>query len=136
MAKKEKKPEVFFVGIRDPIEIRRSILESSREMLQLLQRFEKFKVVREEKHAMVEDLKSDIKNLQKLIGSLKGGLPKTELRVKLKREHKEVVKAKTKKATKKVQKAEMPKMSKKQMSELEKLESELGAIESKLSGLI
>ena len=38
---KEEKDQAYYVGIKDPIELRRSLLESSKEMLQYLQKFEK-----------------------------------------------------------------------------------------------
>ena len=55
MPKEKEEDQVFFVGIKDPIEIRRSILESSKEMLQYLQRAERFKEVRKEKEEQTKE---------------------------------------------------------------------------------
>lgn len=152
MAKKKvqraQKEDVFYAGIQDPIEIRRTLLESSKEMLQLLQRHEKFKEVRKEKHENIVRLKHDIKELKKLITKFKSHLPTTHLRVILHQEREKVDKekaklTKSKQKTKgkikvaKVAKEEVEKpLSKKEMSELEKLEAELSSIENKLGTLV
>ncbi len=140
MAEK-KETDVFFVGIKDPIEIRRSILESLKGTVEDLQRFERFKAVREEKANTAAALKGQVKEIQKLINKLKSELPKGDLRIKLGLEHaaveeekakKEAAKKdKKKKKAKKVVKKEV-KVKPKELSELEKLESELSNIESAL----
>ncbi len=143
---KKDKEEVFFVGVQDPIEIRRTLLESSKEMLQILQRYEKFKEVRKEKHAAIAHLKEDLKNIQALFARFKKRLPTTHLRLLLQKEQAKVEKpAKVKKGVKKGSKEKVlktqkekakVKLIKKEMSDLEKLESELAAIEGKLGSLI
>ena len=152
---KKKESQVFYAGIQDPIEIRKSLLESSKEMLQMLQRHEKFKEVRREKHDNIVLLKSDIKEIQKLFVKLKTSLPLTHLRIMLKQERErnakikaQKVKNQAKKDKKKGKKAIVAKvkavkdevvkspMTKRELSELEKLESELSEIESKLGSLV
>lgn len=128
MSKEEE--SVFYVGMRDPIEIRRSLLESSKEMLQYLQRFEKFKSVRKEKEKETAKLKETIKEIQTLVRKLKAELPKTGLRAKERPKPKKVKKAPAKEESLPVV-VEKPK----EMSELEKLESELGEIEGRLTDL-
>jgi hypothetical protein len=138
---KEKEESVFYVGIKDPIEIRRSILESSKELLQYLQRAEKFKAVRKEKTHQLEKLREEMKEIQALAKKLKALLPKTGLRAKAKPKpaaKKEAPKAQVKQEPIKetipsmpAPKAEEPK----EMSELEKLEAELGEIEGRLTKL-
>ena len=138
MSKKEEKKEeeVFYVGIRDPAEIRRSILESSKEMLQYLQRFEKFKEVRSEKESMIVQLKEDIKNIQNLVRKLKQGLPKSGVRAKTHKVSKKKAKAKKEKPAKVVVEEEPVVEEKpKEMTELEKLEGELEDIEGRLTKL-
>lgn len=153
MAKKVVKEEdVFFVGVEDPIELRRSILESSKDLLQYLQRFEKFKEVRMEKQEQLLKLSAVGEEIRKLVRKLKAELPKTRIRARL-HKHEEAMKKKAaaekrkkkakvaKKAKKKVKKAPpRPKPAvkpaapaPKPMTDLEKLEAELGAIESRLT---
>ena len=141
MPKKEKEEgSVFFVGVRDPIEIRRSLLESSKEILQYMQRAEKFKEVRKEKAVQIAKLKDIMKQLNKLVKNLKAGLPKTGLRAKM---PKVVAEPNKKKASKKKAKkevlTELPEVKveePKEMSEIERLEAELGEIEGRLSKLV
>ena len=144
MQKKGKgEEEAFYVGVKDPIEIRRSLLESSKEAVQYLQRAERFKAIRTEKSEHISKLKGTVKELQRLVRKLKTVLPKTKLRTilhekekKLKREAiKKKVKSEAVKKQTVVKEEVAVKEEKKEMTELEKLESELGAIESILSTL-
>jgi len=146
MQSKDKK-NVFYVGIKDPIEIRRSLLESSKEIVQLMQDFERFKDIREQKFLLKEELKKDIAAIQKMMKALKKAVPKTELRVRLMHEHEEYEEEllKPKKKSKKSKKSKTSKKSstkkakpvekKKPVTELDKLEDELRKIEEKLGNL-
>lgn len=140
---KVKEDDVFFVGIEDPVELRRSILESSKDLLQYLQRFENFKEVRIEKQEQLLKLRDTTDEIAKLVRKLKSALPKTHLRAKPLKpeaeekeeipEQKKIVikkKAAEKEARKKPFEA---KPLEKPMTDLEKLEAELGAIESRLT---
>ena len=80
--KKEEKEEVFYVGMKDPIEVRRSILESSKEMVQYLQRAERFKKVRAKKAEQLARLRAIMKDISLLARKLKSALPKTKLRAR------------------------------------------------------
>ena len=163
MAKKKaakEAEEVFYVGLRDPVEVRRNILESTREAVQFLQRYEKLKSIRDEKREASKLLHNDIKELKALVNRLKRVLPKSKLRIKLHKEHvlvkcsrcgakfdtktdlekhqkKHKKKKKKAKAEKKApaKKVEAPKEETKPLTELEHLESELSDIESKLGKL-
>jgi hypothetical protein len=141
----KKEGDIFFVGIKDPIEIRRSILESLKGTVEDLQRFERFKAVREEKVNAVRVLKTQVRELHRMINKLRTEVPKSDLRVKLGGEHvameaekaKMTKKEKKKAAAKKVvevteEKQPEVKLKPKELSELEKLEAELSSIESKL----
>ena len=140
----QKEDHVFFVKIKDPTEVRRSLLESLKDIVESLQGFEKFKAIREEKLGNIIKLRNDVKDLIKLSSSLKATLPETKLRIALekakkvkRRKHKAGEKTPNKpekKAAKtgaKETKAEKPRP----MTDLEKLESELSAIESRLASL-
>ena len=135
--------EIFFARVKEPSEIKRSLLESLKDIVENLHRFEKFKSIRQEKVRSIDKLRADIKELIKLNSSLKVAFPETKLRVAIEEKKKQPThhihhkKTKKKHIKKKVEvearemKVERPKP----VSELEKLESELNAIESRLSSL-
>ncbi len=138
MAKKKEKKEkdVFFVGVKEPLEIRRNILEASREMVLLLQMYEKFKTVRDEKRQATEKLRSLIREIALLASRLKRHLPRTDLRAMpleeaKKKEAKHV--ARVPAAEEEIKKEE--KLLPKEITEIEKLEAELASIEQKLNTL-
>jgi len=135
--------EVFFVKVKEPSQVRKELLESLKDIVENLHRFEKFKAIREEKLEYLNKLRIDVKELIKLNAKLKSSMPETKLRIALQKS-KEVSMKKhryKKKALKKVVKEEdvfnepkAPKMEKPK-SELDKLQSELSAIESRLGSL-
>jgi hypothetical protein len=144
MAEEEK--DVFYVGIKSPVEIRRGILESSKGVIEALQRYERLKVIRNEKGESIDKLKALIKEIIRDVNKLKSDLPKAKIRIKSREEaplietEEEEVKPKKvkvkKKAAKKAKKEVKPKVTEekpKPLGELEKLESELSSIEKKLS---
>ena len=91
------KQNVFFVGIKEPAEVRRAILESSKEALQSLQQYEKFKSVRIEKTKEILRIKRIFKELDNLVLKLKAKIPKTDLRVRTAEKPKAKVEHKVKK---------------------------------------
>ncbi len=119
---KEESP--LFVGITNGDELRRSMLECSKGILESLKEHEGFKSLREEKLKMIHKLRGDVKELSKLISSLKTYLPIVQ-GVGIKRPE--------------IRNVEMPKMVKVEMpkkkTEIERLEEELSEIESKLGSL-
>ena len=127
--------DILFVEIREPSEVRRNILESLKNIVETLQRFEKFKHLRKEKIHSINKLSNDLKRINKMFSDLKNAIPETKLReIKaksiLKEEEKE--KPKKKKHGKWHKGAEE---RQKPLTEVDRLESELGAIEEKLRGL-
>ena len=135
----KKEDELFFVGIPDPIELRRSVLESSKDLLHYLSRFEKFKKVRNEKAEYIAQLNDVTAEIKKLVNKLRTALPRTKLRAQLHKRERKMSKsaAAERKARKKAEKqatlAPRPMPRKKPTTDLEKLEAELGAIESRLT---
>lgn len=131
----EKEEEILFVEVREPSEVRRNILESLKNIVETLQRFEKFKHIRKEKIHRISMLSSELKGINKMLSDLKNAIPETKLReIKIKsalKEEKEE-KPKKKKHSRKHKDAEE---KQKPLTEVERLESELGAIEEKLKGL-
>jgi uncharacterized transporter YbjL len=129
------KDNAFFVGVKDPIDVRRNILEVAKDSIQTLQMFEKFRGIRDEKVKQVAQLKSDLREITRLLSKLKSSVPKANLRIKL-HEHElmsvgEDLGVKKKKAKKGKELAVGPSPK----NELQKLEEELSAIEGKLGKL-
>ncbi|MBW2974507.1 hypothetical protein KY366_02210 [Candidatus Woesearchaeota archaeon] len=126
MAKKEEDP--LFVGINRGKDLRISMLECSKDALEVLREHDSFKSLREEKAKLVSHLRSEVKSILKSINSLKNYLPK-------------VKEGAVKAPAPEPRKAEKPKMIKAEHpanrhdAELQSLESELNDIESKLNSL-
>ena len=139
----KKEDNVFFVGVKHPVEVRRTILETSRQTIASMQRFEAFKQIREEKQKQISLLKKNLSEISKLVNNFRSELPKTPLRAshdsKIKSYSEEEVKAKL---TKKTSKAKLTREEKKKVkeyrkeqTELQRLEEELAEIESKLKDI-
>ena len=77
--KKKEKEDGIFVGVKDPLRVRKDILESSRDVLDGLKSYESFKQVREEKRMLFEQLRSDARSISLLIGRLRGELPQLKV---------------------------------------------------------
>lgn len=116
----KEKEELFFVGISEPIVLRKEILLSTKNAIQFLKKNEELKDLRINKIEKIMQFKNEMKEINALMNRLKEKLPKAKLRVKTvpRIKHKKIKKIKTKKT-----------------SELEKLEMELGDIEKKLGRL-
>ncbi|MEM3154495.1 MAG: hypothetical protein QW165_02930 [Candidatus Woesearchaeota archaeon] len=117
--------ELFFVGIRDPIEMRKELLISSKNLIDSLRRYEAYKQLKEEKLQHVLALKRVFDELLVLNRKLRGHLPRIPVKVPaLTREEKP---------------AKMPKMMTRMKtvtkSKIDVLEEELSKIEERLGHL-
>ena len=134
---KEQTNHLFFVQLKDPNQIRRNILETLKGILEILQRFEKFKQIRHQKLENINKLRASLKETNKMFGTLKLKLPQINLRIPV--EKKLPVQAKEeqiKQNQPEKKKVVLPlKKPKREMTEVDKLESELSAIESRLKDL-
>jgi hypothetical protein len=129
MAKKEiKDKEQFFVGISGTAELRRNILEGSREMVHTLQSFEKLQDIRKEKLRRIKQFKTVLEELKLLISKLNDATPQIRLKqpVSNKKLKSEMKKSKSKKSKQ---------TKEKDILELKKLEEDLSSIEGRLSQL-
>lgn len=70
----------YFVKIQNPKQSRRSILESTRDTLKVLQDYEDFKRTRQRKTEMINQFRADTKNVRSLIADFKRLLPKTPVK--------------------------------------------------------
>jgi len=115
--------ELFFVGIRDPIEMRKELLTSSKNLIDSLKRYEAYRSVKEEKQQHILELKHVFDELLVLNRKLRGKLPRTPLKAPTV-EREERQRAKTVKIT-----------TKPAQSKVDVLEEELARIEERLGGL-
>jgi len=76
----DKENDMLFVGIRDHIDIRKNMLESSKNVIGCLQRYEKLRITREDKEKEVQKLRLSIKEIEEAIIRLKNTLPKVGLK--------------------------------------------------------
>ncbi len=130
---KNQNDDVFFVKIRDPIEVRRNILENLKNILEILQRFEKLRHIRQGKLENMQKLSVLLKQANKMLGNLRTMMPQTNLKAIAPKETLQERKVTVKKKERKEKVSE--KISKKEMTDIEKLEVQLNAIESKLKSL-
>ena len=132
---KEQGSELFFVEVRDPGEVRRNILETLKEILATMQRFEKFKQMRHQKLDNIHKLRALLRQANRMIGDLKSKLPQTDLKAVVIREQKPQAEKAWKQNAQNSKQKPQEKPKKKELTELERLESELSAIEGKLKNL-
>ena len=124
MVKEEK--DQFFVGISGTTELRRNILESSREMVRTLQSFEKLQEIRAEKLRRMKQFKTVIEELKLLVAKLNDSIPEIRLKEPIAKKNLKLEKRKTK--AKPVRRDE-------DVLELRKLEEDLSSIEGRLAQL-
>lgn len=123
-SKKEESP--LFVGITSGNELKMSMLECSKNILESLKDYESFQNLRDEKINLINQFKNDVKEVSRLINALKRSLPKVN-GMEIKKP--EVRKAKEEKQKDSEEKRPMIK------TELERLEEELNALENKINSL-
>lgn len=132
---KEHNGELFFVRVKDPNEVRKNILETLKDIVEVLRRFEKFRQTRHHKIEKIGHLRIVIKEANKMLGDLRAKLPQTNLRAVVVKEAKHAKKTHHKKKKGKSAEEKMEKAPRKEATELDKLEAELSAIEGKLKSL-
>ncbi len=113
--------EVYYVNVREPVQTRKNILETSRKVVLALQKYEAFKLRHDKKQDLVNRIRTNFKEINELISRLKKELPQVKLKKKVSvpEEKKPVTKKKAAKGKK----------------ELGDLEQELKDIEMKLKEL-
>jgi hypothetical protein len=70
----------FFVGIYDPLDIRRNILESSKELIKSLEAYDRLEKIRETKLKYFSHMRKTMKELELLSSKLKEKMPKSNIR--------------------------------------------------------
>ena len=123
---KEPNKDLFYIEVKQTPEIRKNMLETLKSILEILQRFERFKGIRSRKLENIQKLRGLLRDANRLMGGLKLKLPKTNLRAVVLKETPKQAKKKQKKGKK--EKTVEQKPAKKDRTELERLEDELNAI--------
>lgn len=120
----------FYVGISNKSDIRREILECSKDIVGILKGYDKVNSIREEKIEKIFELKNVLAEIKQLNNSLKEKFPSEKPK-----EKKNIKKAYAKKVEKPkfVKMAPIKHIVKKPSSEIKKLEEELSEIEDRLS---
>ena len=114
----------FYVGVKEPISLRRNLLESSKSIIQKLKDYENLKSIRTEKHKKILEFMDKVNEILILLSGLKEDFPKHGLGedVNVKRKLGKNKKGKTNKVDVNT-------------NEIEKLEKDLTEIESRLSSM-
>ena len=119
--KDDREKEVFFVHIDDTEKLRRDILEALKSLLTFSEGYGNIKLIRHQKMEESGKLRSLIKEISKDLSEMKQKFPQTNIKLPS-------LKSSSKSSPK-------PEVVKRVPSELDKLSSELKAVESKLSRL-
>lgn len=138
--------ESFYVGIHEPTDLRREILESSKLMIHTLQSQKKVESIREEKEKTVNEFKRVIREINLIVSKVKKRLPRTKLRALSKEEQLQVYKKASpvtqpkkekpkEKEAKDAPKAKEEVVSKKKENDFDRLQNQLDEIESKLKSI-
>jgi archaellum component FlaC len=75
---KDNMPADYFVAIPEPLDIRKKILETSKETVKLLQMHNNIADIRQKKQSGIEELSQKLSDLQKLVGALKRMVPEAQ----------------------------------------------------------
>lgn len=116
-------PELYFMRVDEPIELRKNVLETTRILIHTLQRYEQLKHTRQQKTMELQRLRGLMKEITQLCAELKHVLPSVD--IKIPREPEE----------KKGKQKGKPVPAQKKDDELRSLEKELRLVEEKLARL-
>ena len=78
----------YFAQIRDAPEVRKNLLNTSRQIIQILQRVERVKQLRVKKLEKIADVRNTNKEIRLLMNKLKKSFPATGMRIPAKVENK------------------------------------------------
>ncbi|MBI2176013.1 hypothetical protein HYU40_01525 [Candidatus Woesearchaeota archaeon] len=131
MKASKKEEDIVYVGIDDPVSLRRDVLEASKSLVRVLKGQHSLSEARATKHKLIEELRNRVTEIGQLVAEARQLLPQTG--TSLPEEKKEsAVKAKKPAAPKtKVQALPKPRAE----AHMDKFERELQDIEDKLKSL-
>ena len=131
MKASKKEEEIVYVGIDDPVSLRREVLEASKSLVRVLKGQHSLRDVRTTKHKLIEDLRNKVTEIGQLVADARQILPKMEM--PLPEEKKEMPVKITKSAAPKAKPAIQPRA--RIEPHIDKFERELQDIENKLRSL-
>jgi len=119
----KKKEEPLFVNVPESKNLRVSILESSRNLLDALRKYENFKKTREQKKLLIEKIRVTLKEVAKLVTNVKSFLPTITIKEPVQKKIPEIKPIQT------------PVVIKPKKTEIQRLEAELNDIEAKIRSI-
>lgn len=125
---KKSENEPLFIGVPDPVNLRKGLLETSKVHLTILKKIEEIKLIRSQKDEAMNAVNLLLKEIKTLMIKLKKSLPSSNVL-------KSAVIKKNSPAKETAETAKEVKIKIEARSELEQLESEIAQIESKLSSM-
>lgn len=123
----QKRDNLFYVGVENPRESRKALLETLKSIIQMLKGYESLRSVRVEKRAAAFKLKEQLSEISRMVAKLKSEFPKPEF--------KEMPALKKPFIVKPEQEAEPVEPLHRRLSEMDRLEKELAEVEERLKGL-
>ena len=120
--------DIFFMRVDEPAEVRKQLLESARMSIQTLQRYERFKAMRQQKNESITKLRAAIKDLNQLFVKLRAAMPEATPV-----DEKELVETVKKDSKDKLREVHRPHQNPDKA--IEKLHHQLKAIEHKLNSI-
>ncbi|MBI2142952.1 hypothetical protein HYU20_01250 [Candidatus Woesearchaeota archaeon] len=134
MKQSRKEEDVVYVGIDDPVSLRREVLEASKSLVSVLKGQHGTRDARAAKHKRIEELRNKVTEIGELVAEAKQMLPQTE-KISLPEEKKETI-VKAKKPAAAATKTKAPALPKARAeAHIDKFEMELQDIEKKLQSL-
>lgn len=133
MKASKKEEDIVYVGIDDPVSLRKDILEASKSLVRVLKGQHGLGEARATKHKLIEELRNKVTEIGRLVAEARQMLPKMEMQ--LPEEKKETI-AKAKKSASAATKMKAPALPKPRAeTHIDKFERELQDIEDKLKSL-
>jgi len=134
--------DAYLVHLKDTVDFRRTILESSREVIHMMQEYQALMDLRKRRLDMEQAFKEELREIMLLVNKLEKTLPKHSIN-KLKEvlpgvieeEKKHMAKPEKKKLSKKKEKPAKEQLREKQLSQIQRLEKALESVEGKLHKL-
>ena len=114
---KKQEQSLFFVDVAGSHDLQKELLESSKDLVEILKNYERFKAINKEKKKEIQNLKAKISEISRLSSRIKTAIPLLKM--------KDMPTKLRPRATERV--------SQKTVSEIEDLEDELKEIEAKLN---
>jgi hypothetical protein len=130
------KDESFYVGIKDPTQFRREILSASKNIIISLKQIEILREQRKHKEILQGDLAKKIREINFLVGKIRGLLPEHKLRsIPSELLKGSGIQIQSKQEQRKKEDKVNNQVKQKHLTELDKLERELALIESKMKSV-